>query len=521
MQSIEGTGLDERYNYKHVRMGRKSGILCHISSLPSAYGIGSLGDEAYDFIDFLVMSGQSCWQILPIGVTGYADSPYQSVSAKAGNPYFIDLDYLVRDGLLPKGAPGACHFGDEPDKVHFGLLWENRRILLRQAWELFNEGSFSVLKGEFETFRIRALSWLHDFSVFMTIKKQEEGRPWRLWPADLRRRDPVALLQFEQEHEDAILFQQFIQFLFFKQWQQLRSYAQAQAIELIGDLPIYVAEDSVEFWLEPELFQIDASLTPSFVAGCPPDFFSDDGQLWGNPLYDWDAHAAQGYAWWIDRMRFQTELFDTIRIDHFRGLESYWAVPYGDKTARRGHWVPGPGDQLINAIHGALGSLSVIAEDLGYMTKEVHAFRQRTGYPGMSVLQFAFNPDASSDYLPHNLTENTILYTGTHDNDTIRGWLLEADPSELDFARRYLGLNEEEGLVRGMMRGAATTVCRTVIYQMQDLLLLDNDSRMNRPGQRDGNWRWRMLPDQLTVERAGFLRELTRMTGRLPDEGHA
>lgn len=519
MEAIEGTGLDERYNYKHVRHGRKSGVLCHISSLASPYGVGTFGDAAFDFVDFLVMGGQSCWQILPIGITGFGDSPYQSVSTKAGNPYFIDLDYLVKDGLLSSEELDEYPFGTDLSKVDFGLLWRHRRCVLKRAWEAFNEGEFSILKEAFRSFQAQENDlWLHDFSLFMTIKAKEQGRPWQSWPEMFRRRNPVALAQFEQQHGDAMLLEQFIQFLFFRQWDQLRAYATASKIEIIGDLPIYVAEDSVEAWLRPELFQFDEQLQPTLVAGCPPDYFSDDGQLWGNPLYDWGVHKKENYAWWIDRMQFQTRLFDTIRIDHFRGLESYWAVPYGDKTARRGHWVPGPAEALIDAIHDALGSVSVIAEDLGYMTEEVYAFRKYAGYPGMSVLQFAFNPDATSDYLPHNLTENTILYIGTHDNDTIAGWFLGADPEEIAFARRYLGLSEKEGLAHGMMRGAATSVCQTVIYQMQDLLGLDNDSRMNRPGTREGNWQWRMLPGELTLDLAGSLRELTQMSGRLPGE---
>lgn len=519
MEAIEGTGLDERYNYKHVRHGRKSGVLCHISSLASPYGVGTFGDAAFDFVDFLVMGGQSCWQILPIGITGFGDSPYQSVSTKAGNPYFIDLDYLVKDGLLSSEELDEYPFGTDLSKVDFGLLWRHRRCVLKRAWEAFNEGEFSILKEAFRSFQAQENDlWLHDFSLFMTIKAKEQGRPWQSWPEMFRRRNPVALAQFEQQHGDAMLLEQFIQFLFFRQWDQLRAYATASKIEIIGDLPIYVAEDSVEAWLRPELFQFDEQLQPTLVAGCPPDYFSDDGQLWGNPLYDWGVHKKENYAWWIDRMQFQARLFDTIRIDHFRGLESYWAVPYGDKTARRGHWIPGPAEALIHAIHDALGSVSIIAEDLGYMTEEVYAFRKYAGYPGMSVLQFAFNPDATSDYLPHNLTENTVLYIGTHDNDTIAGWFLGADPEEIAFARRYLGLSEQEGLVHGMMRGAATSVCQTVIYQMQDLLGLDNDSRMNRPGTREGNWQWRMLPGELTLDLAGSLRELTQMSGRLPGE---
>ena len=518
MESIAGTGLDPKYNFKLIRRGRKSGVLCHITSLASPHGIGTLGDEALDFIDFLVLSGQSCWQILPLGVTGYGDSPYQSVSDRAGNPYLIDPADLIRENLLSPDAPKEFNFGEDPRLADFGLLWENRKKLLWLAWETFRNGSHQTLEHEFKVFCVKEdVTWLHDFALFMTIKETQGGSAWRSWPEPYKRRDPVALLEFEQAHDEELQFEKFLQFLFFRQWQRVRAYAANAGICIIGDLPIYAADDSVEVWLEPGLFQLDEDFQPTFVAGCPPDYFSDDGQLWGNPLYDWEAHKADGYRWWTERMRFQLRLYDMIRIDHFRGLESYWAVPYGDKTARRGHWLPGPADALFEAMEMELGDLPIIAEDLGYMTEEVYDFRERWGFPGMKVLQFAFNPEATSDYLPHNLTENAVLYTGTHDNDTIAGWFEAGDPEETAFAKRYLGLSEHEGLVRGMMRGAATSVCHTVIYQMQDLLELGDESRMNRPGTAEGNWRWRMLPDALTLELATRMRELMRVSGRLPE----
>lgn len=508
---------EDQYNYKVCRTGRNSGILMHITSLPSPYGIGTMGAEALEFIDFLVLSGQSYWQILPLGSTGFGDSPYQSFSTRAGNPYLIDLDELVRKGLLPEDTPKQFDFGDDPERVDYGRLWENRKELLYIAWQTFQEKPRESLKQAFETFRKNeGPDWLQDYALFMTIKAAMKGVSWRSWPEPLKWRDPVALVEFAESHRDEMLFEQFIQFLFFRQWQRVREYASREGIAIIGDLPIYVAEDSVEVWKNPFLFQLDETLTPKYVAGCPPDAFSDDGQLWGNPLYDWDEHKKQNFEWWIERFRFQMRLFDIVRIDHFRGLESYWSVPYGDKTARRGQWIDGPGDSLINALEDALGSLPVIAEDLGYMTQEVYEFRERTGFPGMKVMQFAFNPDASSDYLPHNLTENAVLYTGTHDNDTIASWIENADPRELTFAKQYLGLSKEEGYIRGMLRGAATTVCRTVIFQMQDLLALGDESRMNHPGKAEGNWQWRMLPGKLTLELASGLRELTRMSGRLP-----
>ncbi|NMA35468.1 MAG: 4-alpha-glucanotransferase [Clostridiaceae bacterium] len=508
--------VEDRYNYKVCRNERKSGVLMHVTSLPSPYGIGTMGDEALEFIDFLVLSGQSYWQILPLGATGFGDSPYQSFSSRAGNLYLIDPDELVRKGLLSEDAPKQFDFGDDPERVDYGLLWKNRRNLLCLAWETFQERSSDSLKQAFATFRKNESDWLQDYALFMTIKATMNGAPWRSWPDPLKWRNPVALVEFAESHRHDILFEQFIQFLFFRQWNRIREYASRMGVAIIGDLPIYVADDSVEVWQNPSLFQLDETLTPTYVAGCPPDAFSDDGQLWGNPLYDWDAHKKQGYEWWIERFRFQMRLYDIVRIDHFRGLESYWSVPYGDKTARRGQWIDGPADSLIEALDEALGSLPVIAEDLGYMTQEVYEFRERFGFSGMNVLQFAFNPDASNDHLPHNLAENTVLYTGTHDNDTIAAWLANADPRELAFAKQYLGLNAEEGYIRGMLRGAATTVCQTVIFQMQDLLTLGDESRMNHPGQAEGNWRWRMLPDKLTLELASSLRELTRMSGRLP-----
>ncbi|MFA5585972.1 MAG: 4-alpha-glucanotransferase [Saccharofermentanales bacterium] len=516
MQVSDGTGMDERYNYKRVRQGRTSGILCHITSLASPYGIGTLGEEALSFIDFLALSGQSLWQILPIGITGFGDSPYQTVSANAGNPYLIDLDQLVREDLLPAEAPGQFSFGSNPQRVDFGLLWENRKKILELAWIRFRAGGHAELEEAFRSFcREEDPVWLDDFALFMALKAAQGGKSWRLWPAPYKLRDSAALLDFQRANQQAVDFEKFLQFLFFRQWQELRLYASGAGISLVGDLPIYVAEDSVEVWLEPHLFQLDADLTPTNVAGCPPDSFSDLGQLWGNPLYDWEAHAREGFSWWTRRVRFQLRLYDALRIDHFRGLESYWAVPYGDKTARRGRWIPGPADSLFQALEAELGALPFIAEDLGYMTEEVYAFRERWGYPGMKVLQFAFNPDASSDYLPHNLTENAVLYTGTHDNDTLAGWFQEADPREIAFARSYLGLNEEEGLVWGMMRAAATSVCRTVIFQMQDLLGQGEEGRMNRPGTAEGNWQWRMPPDALSLDLASRMRELARMSGRL------
>ncbi|MDD2427844.1 MAG: 4-alpha-glucanotransferase [Eubacteriales bacterium] len=508
---------DEKYNYKEIRTDRKSGVLLHITSLPSPYGIGTMGAEARDFIDFLVQAGQSYWQILPIGPTGFGDSPYQSFSTRAGNPYLIDIDLLIQDGLLKEDEAKQFDFGSEPERVDFSLMWKNRLSLFHLAWKRLSEDNLRSLRLEFEEFiKEEGETWLHEYALFMSLKDAHGGIGWADWPDEFKLRDPVSLVKFSESHKEEIEFCEFMQFLFFRQWERLHVYARNAGIEIMGDLPIYVAGDSVEVWTQPELFQMDENLNPTFVSGTPPDDYSSGGQLWGSPLFKWEAHEADGFKWWIERVRFQMRFYDMLRLDHFRGFESYWAVPYGDATARRGQWVKGPADKLFNAIKDELGDLPLFAEDLGYMTKEVSAFRERTGFPSMKVLQFAFNPNDLSDYLPHNMVENAVLYTGTHDNDTIRGWIEEeASEEELEFAQQYLGLNEEEGFVWGMMRGAATTVAKTVIFQMQDLLELDNKARMNVPATLEGNWEWRMKDGVLSSDLAQKLRELTRISGRI------
>lgn len=498
---------------------RESGVLLHITSLPSPYGIGAMGDEARAFMDFLAASGQRIWQVLPLGMTGYGDSPYQSFSTRAGNPYLIDPLTLVREGLLVKEELDRLPFGNDPERVDYSLISRNRPIMLRLAWTRFQQDSFTSLKRAFSDFReAEEASWLREFACFMSIKSHYGGVSWHKWPEPLKRRDKDAIEAFMSEHHDDILFYEFIQFLFFRQWKALLDDAHERGIEIVGDLPIYVAYDSVEVWSQPHLFQLDEQLLPTFVAGCPPDAFSDDGQLWGNPLYKWDVLAEDDYRFWVDRIRFQLQLVDRLRIDHFRGLESYWSVPFGDRTARRGNWISGPAENLFEAIDRAIDLRAIFAEDLGFITPQVLALRDRFALPGMKVLQFAFNTEATSEHIPHNLDYHTVLYTGTHDNDTIRGWFENWNPKEVAFARKYLGINDDEGIVAGMMRGAATSVCRTVIYQMQDILELGNESRMNEPATISGNWQWRMLPGMLTNGRIRFLYDLTKMSSRLPEQ---
>ncbi len=503
------------------RKYRRSGVLLPIFSLPSPYGIGTLGKAAKEFVDFLRRSGQSYWQILPIGHIDYVNSPYQSFSAKAGNPYFIDLEELCHLGILETSALNQLPFGDNPSQVDYELMRQNRLEILRWAYDTFNFGAFAELRSEFKEFCAAEESWLGDYSLYMAIKAHENGAPWQAWPTPLKERDPEALLSFAREHQDQIGFYQFLQFLFYRQWQDLRSYANEAGIKLIGDIPIYLAADCVDVWSNPELFQLDCELNPTFVAGCPPDYFSEDGQLWGNPLYDWQKMAEDNYSWWVKRLQFALRFYDLVRIDHFRGLESYWAVPYGDVTAKRGLWVKGPGIALFEALEEALGELPLIAEDLGIITAEVHTLRRICGLPGMKVLEFAFSPNAHSDYLPHHVVENCVLYVGTHDNDTARGWLKNGPKADVKLAKEYFNLqhipeDDEYSAAFGFIKGAMATVANTVILQMQDLLALGSESRINTPGTVSGNWQWRMLPGVTDDNLAEKLRSLAHLTDRLP-----
>ena len=488
---------------------RSSGILMHITSLPGAYGVGTMGREAFAFVDFLKSAGQSCWQILPLSPTGYGDSPYQSCSTFAGNHYLIDLETLVDEGLLNREELDTIQWCRREDKVDFGLLYENRLKVLRLAFARFPFGE------DFDAFCEENAAWLPDFALFMALKDRNGGKPWQQWEDGLKHRRAEAMENARRELSQEIRFIQFVQYLFYKQWNALRAYAAEQGITIIGDVPIYVPYDSAEVWAEPQLFQLDENLDPVVVAGCPPDAFSADGQLWGNPIYRWDEMKKDGYSWWLRRLAAAEKLYDVTRMDHFRGLEAYWAIPYGDTTARNGKWVKGPDLDFIRAVQEGLPQLKMIAEDLGYPTPEVAQLLRDSRWPGMKVLVFAFDSRESTAYLPHNYIENCICYTGTHDNTTLKEWRDEvAKEEDLQFAADYLGLNEAEGFNWGIIRGGMGSVAELFVAQMQDYLELGTGHRINTPGTASGNWQWRMLPGEASDALAKRLLDLSVLYGR-------
>ena len=490
---------------------RESGILMHITSLPGAYGVGTMGNQAYGFVDFLKKAGQSYWQILPLTPTGYGDSPYQSCSAFAGNPYLIDLDMLVQEGLLKKEELSAIRWSCREDQVDFGILYRKRLPILHLAYSRFADGT------ALEAFCRDNSSWLPDFALYMALKDESGGKPWYEWEQSLKRRDPDAMWDARQRLKEPVRFYSFVQYLFYRQWNALTGYAHKSGVKLIGDVPIYVPLDSADVWSDPELFQLDETLTPVAVAGCPPDAFTQDGQLWGNPLYRWDVMKKNGYRWWLRRLSVAAKLYDVVRLDHFRGFEAYWSVPYGDETARNGKWVKGPGMDFINAVKKGLPNLSLIAEDLGFLTPEVLALRDDSGLPGMKVLEFAFDSREPSAYLPHTYIQNTVCYTGTHDNMTMRQWFDTASEEAVAYATEYMCLTKQEGLVLGTIRTAMSSVSRLCIVQLQDWLELGGEARMNFPGTTGGNWVWRALPGSCDDALARRIFRMTKLYGRLAD----
>ena len=488
---------------------RCSGILMHISSLPGPYGIGTMGKQAFRFVDFLEEAGQSIWQILPLTPTGYGDSPYQSCSTFAGNHYLIDLDELVNAGLLKKGELKKIQWSRSETKADFGLLYNNRLNVLRLAFNRFHDNE------ALDEFCSRNDSWLPDFALFMALKERFGGKPWYQWDQELKFRQSDALCAARQELQEEIRFFSFVQYLFFKQWNALRAYAHSKGIRIIGDVPIYVPYDSVEVWKDTRLFQLDERLDPVSVAGCPPDAFSADGQLWGNPLYRWDVMAEDGFAWWIRRLAAAGELYDIVRMDHFRGLEAYWSIPYGDETAKGGQWIKGPGMDFVNAVKKGLPELNMIAEDLGFLTQDVLDLRDASGYPGMKVLEFAFDSREPSDYLPHTYISNTVCYTGTHDNMTMRQWFETATPEAVEYATEYMSLTKKEGLVWGVIRTAFASVSDYCVVPMQDLLNLGAEARMNFPGTlSDSNWTWRANNAIMSKALAKKILNMTKLYGR-------
>ena len=491
---------------------RSSGILLHISSLPSPYGIGTLGKAAYDFADFLHSAGQHYWQILPIGPTSYGDSPYQAFSTHAGNPYFIDLDMLVQDALLTQQELDAVPWQAHCERVDYGFQFSVRYELLYQA---FLRGRDRYAE------QIRAFRdenpWLDNYALYMAVKRSREMSSWEHWPEEIRLRHTGAVETYATVYAEDMNFFIFLQFLFFRQWNALREYLHKLDIELIGDLPIYVPYDSCDVWANSHLFQLGKDGKPTAVAGCPPDGFSADGQLWGNPLYDWDTMRNEGYAWWRDRIAAAGKLFDVIRIDHFRGLESYWSIPYGEDTARNGKWVKGPGHDFIGCLHYHFPNLRLIAEDLGFLTPEVIELQKASGFPGMKILEFAFDPREPSNYLPHRFERNCICYTGTHDNETLYQWLEGQSAETRQYIADYLGMEEvtkdtpPSRYANAILRAGMASVADTFIAQMQDYLAIGSEGRMNEPGiVGTNNWSWRLPQERLTEELSQKIRTLTK-----------
>ena len=493
-------------------MKRSSGILLAVSSLPSPYGIGTLGKAAYEFADFLHDAGQHYWQMLPLGPTSYGDSPYQSFSTFAGNPYFIDLDMLIDDGLLKKSEVAKCQWGTEPRYVDYGKIYESRFQVLalakQRGWRRDTE--------QVAAFREENGRWLEDYALYMACKRHFGMKSWTEWPdTALRlRKSPEVLEQYRTKLQEDVELFIYIQFLFFRQWTALREYLHQQDIQVIGDLPIYVPMDSADVWAEPEFFQLDDQCIPTAVSGVPPDYFSEDGQLWGTPLYRWDVMQEDGFGWWIRRIDGAGKLYDVIRIDHFRGLDTYWAVPYGETTARKGQWCKGPGMALVSALTGWFPGLQFIAEDLGYPTPSVQQLLLDSGWPGMKVMEFAFDSRDTSNYLPHTYPRHCVCYTGTHDNSPVELWRHEAAPEDIAYAKRYLGLNDEEGFHWGILRGGQSSVADLFVAQMQDYLGLGQYHRMNTPGILGGNWQWRMLPGEASAELAKKIYDMTVMYSR-------
>ena len=489
---------------------RKGGILLPVSSIPSKYGIGTFSKQAYEFVDFLEKAGQKYWQILPLGPTGYGDSPYQSFSTFAGNPYYIDLEELIEKGWLTEEECDACDFGTDGEYVDYEKIYLSRFIVLKKAYERSNISADET----FLKFREENAFWLEDYALYMAVKNSFDSVSWIEWDEDIRLRKKEAMASYKEKYAEEVEFYKFQQFLFASQWFALKAYANKKGIEVIGDIPIYVAFDSADTWANPELFQLDGNCVPVGVAGCPPDSFSATGQLWGNPLYRWEYHKETGYEWWMRRIAYCYQLYDVVRIDHFRGFDEYYFIPYGDGTAEFGHWEKGPGYDIFKVMKEKLGKKAVIAEDLGFLTPSVLKLVKKTGYPGMKILQFAFDSREESDYLPHNYMNNSVVYTGTHYNDTTLGWYNTLNKRDKAFARRYLNIKSGKDVHWEFIRAALASVSDTAIIPMQDYLGLGAEARINIPSTLGNNWKWRMSDGQLTEELAEKIRKMTILYGR-------
>ena len=495
---------------------RASGVLLPVASLPSEYGIGAFSKEAYKFVDMLKKAGQRYWQILPLGPTGYGDSPYQSFSTFAGNPYFIDLNTLVNKRWISKKDCKECDFGSDSRYVDYGTIYQNRWGILKKAFEK----SEIENNTEFQAFCKENEEWLNDYALYTVIKEENGGKSWSEWETSYRLRNAGTLQRFAEEHQEGIRFQKFLQFEFYEEWNALKSYANQNGIEIIGDIPIYVAFDSADAWSHPELFQFDENRMPVGVAGCPPDAFSATGQLWGNPLYDWNYHKETGYEWWAKRIDHCRKLYDIIRIDHFRGFDEYYWIPAQDETAEFGHWEKGPGMDIFHAVEQKLGKIRIIAEDLGFLTDSVLKMVADSGFPGMKVLEFAFDSREPSDYLPHNYTKNCVVYTGTHDNETLAGWYRKLDAKDKRFALKYLGAKklDNKEAVWAIIRMALASVADTCIIPIQDYLCLGNEARINQPSTLGGNWMWRLKKEDIDNRLLKEIREMSELYGRVPKE---
>lgn len=493
---------------------RKSGILMPIASLPGKYGIGTFGKDSYDFVDRLAEAGQSYWQLLPLGPTGFGDSPYQSFSTFAGNPYFIDPDLLIEEKLLTRKEADSFYFGRKADSIDYGAIYDSRFKMLKKAY------SRARLEDdkEYAKFCRDNKFWLEDYALYMAVKNSFGGVSFTEWDEPIKKRDKKAVSEYKRKYAKEIDFYRFLQYKFLTQWKALKEYANKKGIKIIGDIPFYIAFDSSDTWASPELFQFDDKGYPKAVAGCPPDGFSATGQLWGNPLYDWKYHKATGYKWWIRRIKQCYELYDMVRIDHFRGFDSYYSIPYGDTTAENGKWRKGPGFDLFAAVNRELGDVDMIAEDLGFLTPSVIKLVNRTGYPGMKIIQFAFDSRDESDYLPHTYGRNSIVYTGTHDNDTLVGWFGSMDKADRETALAYInrkGFEDDKDLAFSFIKLAMGSVSKMCIIPMQDWLGLGSKARINIPSTLGGNWTWRMKKGAFTKKLAGEIYEVTKLYARM------